>query len=125
MSEVTLAGANYYELLGISRDSNNREIRKAFKKLALTMHPDKNPDNPEAQENFLKIKQAYEILKDQETRKQYDVYGEEGVKDGLRSYKDFKTWNFYQSQFGLYDDDLEVVTLSATDFGKQNPFVKQ
>ena len=114
---VVISEKSYYELLGVTSTADSREIRKAFKKLAITMHPDKNPDDPEAQEKFLQLKQAYEILKDQETRKQYDLNGENGVKDGFKSSKDYQTWNFYKDHFGIYDDDPEIITLSSADFG--------
>ncbi len=82
------------------------------------MHPDKNQDDPEAQEKFLKLKHAYEILKDQETRKQYDLHGEDGVKDGgFKSSKEYQNWHFYKDHFGIYDEDPEIITLSAADFG--------
>lgn len=120
MHHVMSSEKGFYELLGVASTADSREIRKAFKKLAITMHPDKNPDDPEAQEKFLKLKQAYEILKDQETRKQYDLHGEKGVKDG-KSSKDYQTWNFYKDQFGIYDDDPEIITLSSADFGTTFP----
>lgn len=122
---LVLAATDYYELLGVDRDADSREIRKAFKKLALTMHPDKNPDDPEAQEKFVQVKQAYEVLKDQDKRKQYDMHGEDGLKESFKNYRDYQPWNFYHSQFGLYDDDLEIVTLSASDFGKKSICVLQ
>ena len=76
-------GQDFYKLLGVSKNADNREIRKAFKKLALKYHPDKNSED-DAQEKFLKITRAYEILKDDETRKKYDLFGEDGL-DGSNS----------------------------------------
>lgn len=64
------------------------------------------------------LKQAYEVLKDQETRKQYDLHGENGIKDGFKSSKEYQNWNFYKNHFGIYDDDPEIITLSASDFGE-------
>ena len=112
-----VGGKDYYDLLGVAKTADSREIRKAFKKLAITTHPDKNPDDPLAQQKFLDLKQAYEVLKDQETRKQYDLHGEEGVKDGFKSSKEYQNWNFYKNHFGIYDEDPEIITLSASDFG--------
>lgn len=114
---IVLGATDYYELLGISNDADSREIRKAFKKLALAIHPDKNPDDPAAQEKFVQIKKAYEVLKDQEKRKQYDLNGEAGVQDGFKNSRDFQSWNYYHSQFGIYDDDPEIITLTGSDFG--------
>ena len=108
---------DFYELLGVEKTADSREIRKAFKKLAITMHPDKNPDDLEAQEKFLSLKLAYETLKDQESRKQYDLHGEKGVQDGFKSSKEYQNWHFYKDHFGIYDDDSEIVTLSTSDFG--------
>ena len=110
---------DYYQLLGIDKTADSRDIRKAFKRLAVIMHPDKNPDDPEAQDKFLNLKKAYEVLKDQESRKAYDLYGETGVKEGVKNGREYQTWNFYKDQFGIYDDDPEVITLSTSDFGKQ------
>ena len=76
-------GEDYYRLLGVRRDASKEEIRRAFKKLSLKYHPDKNKNkkNPEkAKEMFIKIANAYEVLNDDKLRKIYDQHGEEGVK---------------------------------------------
>ena len=74
-------GEDYYKLLGVKRTATKAEIKKAFKKLSLKYHPDKNKDNPKkAKEMFVKIANAYEVLSNDEKRKIYDQYGEEGVK---------------------------------------------
>jgi DnaJ family protein C protein 16 len=78
---VSECGEDYYKLLGVKRNASKHDIKKAFKKLSLKYHPDKNKDNPEkAKEKFIKIANAYEVLSDDEKRKIYDQYGEEGVK---------------------------------------------
>ncbi|KAG8198254.1 hypothetical protein JTE90_021511 [Oedothorax gibbosus] len=109
---------DYYDLLGVSKDSDNREIRKAFKKLALKLHPDKNKGREEAHEQFIAINKAYEVLKDEETRKKYDLYGEEGLKQDFgHSWKgNYHSWNYYYESFGIYDDDPEIITLNKNDF---------
>ncbi len=72
---------DYYRILGLSRNASKKDIRRAFKKLSLKYHPDKNKDNPKkAKEKFIKIANAYEVLSNDEKRKIYDQYGEEGVK---------------------------------------------
>ena len=75
------AGEDYYKTLGVKRDASEQEIKKAFKKLAIKYHPDRNQDDPEsAKEQFTKIANAYEVLSDEEKRRIYDQTGEEGVK---------------------------------------------
>ncbi|XP_064647185.1 dnaJ homolog subfamily C member 10-like [Lineus longissimus] len=106
---------DYYKLLGVAKDADNRDIRRAFKKLAVTHHPDKNTDDPQAHDKFLKINRAYEVLKDADLRKKYDTYGEAGLKDDHPS-NQYQSWNFYQEEFGLYDEDKEIITLSRIDF---------
>lgn len=108
---------DYYKLLDIERDADSRDIRRAFKKLALKFHPDKNQGDPEAHDKFVKINKAYEVLKDPDIRKRYDTYGEEGLDgDQNRWGRQYHSWNYYYEKFGIYDDDPEVVTLSRNDF---------
>uniref|UniRef100_A0A8C2HIK8 DnaJ homolog subfamily C member 10 n=1 Tax=Cyprinus carpio TaxID=7962 RepID=A0A8C2HIK8_CYPCA len=106
---------DYYKLLGISREASTREIRQAFKKLALTMHPDKNPNDATAHEKFLKINRAYEVLKDEDLRKKYDKYGEKGLQDEQQGGR-YESWNYYRYDFGIYDEDAEITTLDRGDF---------
>ncbi|NJO88801.1 MAG: J domain-containing protein [Chloroflexia bacterium] len=63
---------DYYMVLGIERSATLADIKKSYRKLALKYHPDKNQTNPKAQEEFIKIQEAYEVLKDTEKRKKYD-----------------------------------------------------
>lgn len=75
------AGEDYYKILGVPRNADEKTISKAFKKLSVKYHPDRNRDKKEwAKANFVKIAQAYETLTDPEKRKAYDLGGEEGVK---------------------------------------------
>ncbi|MGB3241458.1 MAG: DnaJ domain-containing protein, partial [Candidatus Omnitrophota bacterium] len=74
--------ADYYELLGVRRDASADEIKKAYRKLAVKYHPDKNPDNKEAEEKFKEISHAYEILSSPEKRRQYDQFGESAFQYG-------------------------------------------
>jgi curved DNA-binding protein len=66
---------DYYEILGVSRDADEKEIRKAFRRLARQYHPDVNPSDPEAEEHFKEINEAYEVLSDPEKRSKYDQLG--------------------------------------------------
>ncbi len=78
---ISLTKEDYYKILGIKRTASEREIKKAFKKLSLKYHPDKNKDKTEWAKNmFIKVANAYEVLSDTEKRQIYDKYGEEGVK---------------------------------------------
>ena len=70
---------DYYEVLGVNRDAGDDEIKKAYRKLAMKYHPDRNPDNPSAEEKFKEAKEAYEILSDGQKRAAYDQYGHAGV----------------------------------------------
>lgn len=66
---------DYYSLLGIGKQATDEDIKKAFRKLAVKYHPDKNPGNKEAEEKFKELNEAYEVLGDPEKRKKYDLYG--------------------------------------------------
>ncbi|XP_033101865.1 dnaJ homolog subfamily C member 10-like [Anneissia japonica] len=107
---------DFYKLLGVERDASERDIRRAFKKIALKHHPDKNKDDPEAHEKFVKYNRAYEVLKDSELREKYDRFGEEGLNEQNQGWRKYESWQFYKTEFGLYDEDPEIVTLSKTDF---------
>lgn len=75
-------GTDYYELLEISRETTGDEIKKAYRKLAVKYHPDKNPGNAEAEEKFKEISHAYEVLSDPSKRAQYDQFGESAFQYG-------------------------------------------
>jgi DnaJ family protein B protein 4 len=75
-------GADYYKLLGISRDASEDEIKKAYKKMALKWHPDRNAGSEEASKKFKEISEAFEVLSDKNKRTIYDQVGEEGLKGG-------------------------------------------
>ncbi|MCD4696624.1 MAG: molecular chaperone DnaJ [Bacteroidales bacterium] len=70
---------DYYEVLGVSKNASEAEIKKAYRKLALKFHPDKNPDNKEAEDNFKEAAEAYEILSNQNKRGRYDQFGHAGL----------------------------------------------
>jgi molecular chaperone DnaJ len=74
-----MAKRDYYEILGLNRDSTDEEIKKAYRKLAMKYHPDRNPDNPKAEEQFKEAKEAYEVLCDTQKRSAYDQFGHAGV----------------------------------------------
>ncbi|MBN1288052.1 MAG: molecular chaperone DnaJ [Actinobacteria bacterium] len=99
-------GKDYYKLLGVSRDAKKDEIKKAYRKLAQKYHPDRNPNNKEAEEKFKEISQAYEVLSDEDKRKQYDTgrlftgsgaYGGGGYGGGS-PFSGFEGFNFDQGR---------------------------
>ncbi len=77
---ATMTKRDYYEVLGISQNASESELKKAYRQLALKYHPDKNPDDHNAEEHFKEAAEAYEVLKDPEKRKIYDQFGHEGLK---------------------------------------------
>ena len=78
-----MSDQDYYELLGIRRDADAGEIKKAYRKLAMEYHPDKNPGDKVAEEKFKKIGEAYAVLSDPQKRAQYDRFGKEGMRGGF------------------------------------------
>lgn len=73
---------DYYEVLGVHRNASDTEVKKAFRKLAIQYHPDKNPGDNEAEEQFKEITEAYEVISDPQKRAQYDQFGHAGVSGG-------------------------------------------
>jgi molecular chaperone DnaJ len=98
--------ADYYQLLGVPRDADLEQIKKAYRKLALQHHPDRNEGSSEAEERFKEITQAYEVLRDSEKRALYDRYGEQGLKGAGGGFTGF--------DFG---DALEVFMRDFGGFG--------
>ena len=70
---------DYYEVLGISKNANDKDIKQAYRKLAIKYHPDRNPDNKEAEEKFKEAAEAYEVLSNQDKRSRYDQFGHQGM----------------------------------------------
>ena len=119
-----MAKRDYYEVLGVGKSANDDELKKAYRKLAMQYHPDKNPGNKEAEEKFREATEAYEILKDSKKRSQYDQFGHaafEGpsgggggfggfsqgfdISDALRAFmNDFGGDNVFSDLFGMGGD---------------------
>jgi molecular chaperone DnaJ len=93
-----------YEVLGVSKSASDKEIKKAYKKLAMKYHPDRNPDNPVAENNFREVKSAYEILGDEEKRQQYDDFGHSAFdENGQGRHGGFGHGGFGQQGGGFED----------------------
>src|SRR5438270_2811928 len=74
--------ADFYDTLGVARSASDDEIKKAYRKLAMQFHPDRNNGSSEAEEKFKSITEAYDVLRDPEKRALYDRYGEAGLRGG-------------------------------------------
>jgi molecular chaperone DnaJ len=92
---------DYYEVLGVSREADEGDIKKAFRKLARQLHPDQNPDDPEAEERFKELAEAYEVLSDGDRRRLYDQYGHEGLRSGGYS-PHFEDFGSFSDLFGAF-----------------------
>ena len=77
-----MAKRDYYEVLGVDQSAGQDEIKKAYRKVAIKYHPDKNPDDPSAEEKFKEAAEAYEVLRDPEKKQRYDRFGHQGMNGG-------------------------------------------
>jgi molecular chaperone DnaJ len=89
-----MAKEDYYQLLGVSRNASDDEIKKSFRRLAMKFHPDRNRDNPEAEEQFKKVKEAHDVLSDPKKRSAYDQFGHAGVDPSMGGGQGFGGGNF-------------------------------
>lgn len=93
-----MAKRDYYEVLGVPKTADEAEIKKAYRKLAMQFHPDKNPDNKEAEEKFKEASEAYEVLSDKDKRQIYDQYGHAGID------QQFGSGGFNWENFSRFED---------------------
>ncbi len=95
-----MAKRDYYEVLGVSKSATAEELKKAYRQMALKYHPDKNPDNKEAEEKFKEAAEAYEVLSDTSKRQRYDQFGHQGMGSGGGFSGDGMTMEDIFSHFG-------------------------
>lgn len=95
-----MAKRDYYEILGVGKSATQDEIKKAYRKLAMQFHPDRNPGNKEAEEKFKEAAEAYEVLSNDEKRSKYDRYGHSGLKGG----QDFHSYQNVNDIFSHFSD---------------------
>lgn len=110
---------DYYEVLGVSKDASEAEIKSAFRKKAKEFHPDLNKDNPEAEEKFKEVQEAYSILSDASKKQMYDQYGHAGVGSGGAGGSGFGGYSgggFSGSGFG-FEDIFDSLFGGAGGFG--------
>ncbi|MDA0987143.1 MAG: molecular chaperone DnaJ [Bacteroidetes bacterium] len=90
---------DYYEILGVGREANDDEIKKAYRKLAMQFHPDKNPGNKQAEDKFKEATEAYEVLGNKDKRAKYNQFGHDGLRGG-RDFHQYTDINDIFSNFG-------------------------
>jgi molecular chaperone DnaJ len=105
---------DYYEVLGVDKNASAADIKSAYRKLAIKYHPDKNPDNKEAEDMFKECSEAYEVLSDNDKRARYDQFGHRGMQGGGHDYHNFSNIEDIFSMFsdvfsgggrgGIFDD---------------------
>lgn len=102
-----MAKRDYYEILGVAKSATTDEIKKAYRKVAMQFHPDRNPGDKSAEEKFKEAAEAYEVLSDTDKKAQYDRYGHAGVSGNGRPGSGGMNMNDIFSQFGdIFGDDL-------------------
>ena len=107
---VSVGQRDYYEVLGVGKSASQQQIKSAYRKLAVKLHPDKNPGDKKAEEAFKEAAEAYSVLGDPEKRAIYDQYGHAGLKGGpsinqdiFREFSDIFGGSIFEDLFGFGD----------------------
>lgn len=114
---------DYYEILGIGKNASAEEIKKAYRRLALKYHPDRNPENhKEAEEKFKEICEAYEVLSDARKKQTYDQFGHEGLRGAFKGaggfdWSDFTHFSDLEDIFGNFSDIFQGFGVDLGEFG--------
>jgi curved DNA-binding protein len=97
-----MATRDYYDSLGVNKNAGDEEMKRAYRKLAMKYHPDRNPNKKEAEERFKEINEAYAVLSDKEKRKQYDTFGKEGFHQRFTQEDIFRGFDFDDILSGIF-----------------------
>jgi curved DNA-binding protein len=97
-----MASRDYYDILGVSKNASDGELKRAYRKLAMKYHPDRNPNKKEAEERFKEINEAYAVLSDKEKRKQYDTFGADGFRQRFTQEDIFRGFDFDEILSNLF-----------------------
>ena len=97
-----MATRDYYDILGVNKNASGEEVKRAYRKLAMKFHPDRNPNKKEAEERFKEVNEAYAVLSDKEKRKQYDTFGKEGFHQRFSQEDIFRGFDFDEILSSLF-----------------------
>jgi curved DNA-binding protein len=119
-----MAGKDYYKILGVDRNATEEQLKKAYRKLAMKYHPDRNKGDKRAEERFKEVNEAYAVLSDKEKRRQYDMFGAEGFQQRFSREDIFRNFDFGQvfKDFGFGSEDVFSRIFGGPGSGRQRAF---